>query len=95
MIDADTLVPLLVVGLTMNMVLGLVGWLIGRRHPAWARSALLTQVLLSAFFVLIVVTPEANEQALTPDSPRLFGLALFLGLLGLLKLLGRFEEPTG
>ena len=95
MIDAETLVPLLVVGLTITMIMGLVGWVVGRRHAAWARSVLLTQVLVSAFFVLIVVTPIANEQALTPDSPRLLGLALFLGLLGLLKLLGRFEEPTG
>ena len=45
-----------------------------------------------SFFLLGVLSPIAQAYAEDPGSQRFFGLALFLVVLGLLKLLGRFEE---
>lgn len=92
MLDSDVAMPLLLVSLALQIVIALVGVGLSRMKPAIARSALITQVLLAAFFLLIVVTPGLQADANTADSPRLLSLAVFVGLLGLLKLLGRFEE---
>lgn len=92
MIDPDVAVPLLVLAVGVNMVIALGGFALGQRRAAVARSALIAQVLISTFFLLIVLTPVVQADAGEPDSPRLLSLAVFLGLLGLLKLLGRFEE---
>ncbi len=89
----DTLTTLFCAALGLNIAVAITGWLVGKTRPTWARSALLAQVLVSAFFLAIVLTPKAQEDAGLDDSPRLFSLALFLALLGLFKLLGKFEEP--
>ena len=52
----------------------------------------MAQTLTMSFFLLVVLSPIAQADAEDPGSQRFFGLALFLGVLGLLKLLGRFEE---
>ena len=92
LLDSDTAVPLLLLALSLQIVVALLGVGLSRFKPSITRSALITQVLLAAFFLLIVVTPGLQADANTADSPRLLSLAVFLGLLGLLKLLGRFEE---
>jgi hypothetical protein len=91
-LDSDTAVPLLLGALALQIVVSLVGIGLSRVKPNITRSALIIQVLLATFFLLIVVTPGLQADANTADSPRLMSLAVFLGLLGLLKLLGRFEE---
>ncbi len=92
MIEADVGMPLLVAALAFNLVLGLAGWAASRLRPSWARSTILAQTLVGAFFLLLVLSPLAQHDAEDPSSQRFFALALFLGVLGLLKLLGRFEE---
>lgn len=92
LLDADTAVPLLLLALGLNIVIGLAGFALGLRRPAWARSGLIVQILVAAFFLLIVITPAVQHDAMVDDSPRLLSLAVFLGLMGLLKLLGRFED---
>lgn len=92
MLDNDATVPLLLTALAVQIVVALAGVGLSRWKPNIVRSALITQVLLAAFFLLIVITPALQADANSPDSPRLFSLAVFVGLLGLLKLLGRFEE---
>jgi len=89
----DALVPLLTMALGLIVILSLVGWVLSRTRPAWARSTLLAQVIVAAFFLAVVLTPQAQADSAVPGSPKLFSLVLFLGLLGLFKLLGRFEEP--
>jgi uncharacterized membrane protein len=91
-LDHEATVPLLLVALSLQVVVALGGVALSRFKPNIARSALITQILLAAFFMLVVLTPALQADANTSDSPRLFNLAVFLGLLGLLKLLGRFEE---
>ena len=73
-------------------MIGLGGFALGLRRPAAARSGLIVQILVSTFFLLIVITPAVQEDAMSGDSSRALSLAVFLGLLGLLKLLGRFED---
>lgn len=92
LLDADTAVPLLLLALGLNIVIGLAGFALGLRRPAWARSGLIVQILVSTFFLLIVITPAVQADAMADDSSRVMSLAVFLGLLGLLKLLSRFED---
>jgi FtsH-binding integral membrane protein len=92
MMDADLGMPLLIVVIAFNMILGLAGWAASRVRPAWARSTILAQLLVSSFFLLMVLSPMTQADAEDPNSQRFFALALFMGVLGLLKLLGRFEE---
>jgi hypothetical protein len=91
-LDHDAAVPLLLAALALQIVVALGAIALSRWKPNITRSALITQVLLASFFLLIVITPALQADANSGDSPRLFSLAVFLGLLGLLKLLGRFEE---
>ncbi len=58
-----------------------------RLPTGWRRSILLLAVAFAAFLVLIALTPRG------PDYP-LLAIALFVGVLGLLKLLSQFEKPA-
>jgi hypothetical protein len=92
LLDSAVAVPLLLVALVLQIVVALLGVGLSRLKPAITRSALIAQILLATFFLLVVVTPGLQADANAADSPRLLSLAVFLGLLALLKLLGRFEE---
>jgi hypothetical protein len=92
LLQAPTAVPLLLAGLGLHIVVALVAFVVSRWKPAVARSALLMQVLLGAFVMMIVVTPWLQAEANAAGNTRFLNLAVFLALVGMLKLLGRFEE---
>jgi hypothetical protein len=76
--------------LAATMLFGILAMtLLGRRLPqrtyASARMAIL---LLGGFGLLVVLLPLGRQAPI-------FGLVLFLALIGLFKVMGRFEPPPG
>jgi hypothetical protein len=84
--------PLVTVALAVLVVIALTGFVASAYRPSAARSALLAQVLVGAFFFAIVITPTLQADADAPGSGRHASLLAFVAVVGLLKLLGRFEE---
>ncbi|MFO1019691.1 MAG: peptidylprolyl isomerase [Planctomycetales bacterium] len=58
------------------------------------QSLVIIALLIGSFQMFVFLGPDAARQARNPESHRFLAVALFLGLLGLLKLLGRFESPN-
>jgi cyclophilin family peptidyl-prolyl cis-trans isomerase len=74
-------------GVMLMMSGGLVGVLFAKRlSPRVILSLHLITVLIGSFVLLMLLVPLARYY-------ELLGMGLFFGLLGLLKLMGRFESP--
>ena len=84
-------VSVLLTGLGLQLAIGLVAFGLSGFKPSVARSALLLQLLVGAFCAMVVLTPWLQTEAKAAGSTRLVNLAVFLALLAMLKLLGRFE----
>jgi hypothetical protein len=85
-------VPVLLAGLGLQLAIGLVAFGLSGLKPSVMRSALLMQLLVGVFCAMVVLTPWLQAEANAAGSTRLVNLAVFLALLAMLKLLGRFEE---
>jgi cyclophilin family peptidyl-prolyl cis-trans isomerase len=69
--------------------IGIVSFFLQGRVPTSIHGSLnLLMVLVGAFMIVVVLIPKGHQ------SPWL-AAALFFGLIGLFKLLGRFESPAG
>jgi protein-S-isoprenylcysteine O-methyltransferase Ste14 len=90
--EPELAAPLMTVALAAVVTVALAGFALSTRRPSAARSALVAQVLVAGFFHAVVVTPTLQADADAPDSARWASLVAFVAVLGLLKLLGRFEE---
>lgn len=75
-------------GLVLLVAVGVaVFYVYPKVSPAVQRSLVLVLVLIGGFLLLVVLTPEAHRR------PWLAAL-LFLGLLGMFRLMSRFESPA-
>ena len=73
-------------GIALMILVGAAAFFCVARYPVAASSLSLLTVLIGSFLLLVILTPMARFH------PAL-GTALFLGLLGVLKLMSRFESP--
>lgn len=84
----------LVFSLVLMIAVGLSYYcLAGRLAPSRLLSLNLINVLIGGFVLFLLANPLALSQAQQPESSRPMSLLLFAGLLGLFKLVGRFESP--
>jgi cyclophilin family peptidyl-prolyl cis-trans isomerase len=75
-------------GVLLMMAVGITGFLLSKRlSPRIILSLHLVTVLIGSFVVLMLLVPMARFY-------EVLGIGLFFGLLGLLKLMGRFESPA-
>jgi hypothetical protein len=83
---ADPALGLVVWALILVASLALIGYIVCPRIPlGWQRSIYLMIVLVIGFVLLALLTPFC-------DTRPLLGAALFLGALGLFRLMSRFES---
>lgn len=81
-----TTVPLVVAGVGLVLLLALGSFFLSGRIPAnWQQSLTLLIVLTASFLLLILLTPYGQRH-------QIVALGLFLGAVGLFKLLSRFES---
>jgi cyclophilin family peptidyl-prolyl cis-trans isomerase len=80
--------PALAGGLVLIVGTGVLTFALANRLPARVQlSLVLLNVLIGAFFLLILLTPAAQTSSV-------LAMAVFAGMLGTFKLMGRFESPA-
>ena len=89
-----TIIWILVDVLALIMIVGLAHYYLAHRlAPARLLSLNLVTVLIAGFILFAVLNVRAQDDAHDSESSHWFGVLLFLGTLGLLRLMGRFESP--
>jgi cyclophilin family peptidyl-prolyl cis-trans isomerase len=83
---ASQLSPIAIVAIILMIVCNLAGFAFGNRWPPQTRGALNLLPVLIGFF--LVLSQLGSNAARAP----LLGLALFIGVVGLFKLMNRFES---
>jgi len=74
-------------GIALMILIGIATFAFAPRFPQASPSLVLLNVLIGFFLLLVILTPMAHLHAA-------LAAFLFLGLLGTLKLMSRFESPT-
>jgi peptidyl-prolyl cis-trans isomerase B (cyclophilin B) len=90
-VEEGELGPFLIGSAVLIMAVSLTGFMISARYPKAIGSLLLINMMIGGFLVFVLLVPKSPPST---AGGQFVAAVVFFALLGMLKLMGRFESPS-